>query len=248
MADKSAAPKVVSDATKSRNINDIEAETDPKDTKKERRNTKKRDKRKRSPSSSSSESSSSESTSSDTDSTSSSSEENTRRQKRMKKSKTKRRRKRRPPTRSPEREQPHLFQMKEDSSDWMLEQRLAEYLNSHIPKYIPDKDISSMVLEEIPVPPNVSATLKMDTLTDTLLKEKGYMGTKTLATDKSLSRISSKIRDIIAPLASIWQNIERTRTHRRRTRESQHRGSSQTISTNSFTSCSSNKFYQPFQT
>ncbi|XP_066925274.1 uncharacterized protein [Clytia hemisphaerica] len=207
MADKSAAPKVNSDATESSNIKGIVAETDPKVQEEGRRTYSKHKKRQRSPSSSSSESSSS-----DTNSTSSSSSEERRRRKRKKKSKNKRRRRSKSPTKSPEREQPLLFQMKEDGSDWMLEQRLAQYLNGHITKYISDKDISSMVLEEIPVPSNVSNTLKMDTLTDTLLKEKGYMGTKTLAVDKSISRISSKIRDILAPLASIWQNIEETRT------------------------------------
>eukprot|EP00111_Clytia_hemisphaerica_P010071 TCONS_00029423-protein len=96
--------------------------------------------------------------------------------------------------------------------DWKLDPRLVKYLEKHIRNYIPDKELEKDILEETPVPSNVSPELKMDSLFDCLLREKGSMGTKTLAVDKSISRISNKVRDILAPLAKIWQSVERARS------------------------------------
>lgn len=95
--------------------------------------------------------------------------------------------------------------MEGDANEWELDGRLVEYLIGHINRYIPDKDIAN-VLEDTPVSSNIPLTLKMDTYIDSLLKEKGYLGTNTLAIDKSISRISNNT------LAKIWQNIERARS------------------------------------
>ena len=46
---------------------------------------------------------------------------------------------------------------------------------------------------------------------DPLIKERGFIDTKTSTIDKSLSRISLKIRDVLAPLAKIWKNSDDVR-------------------------------------
>ena len=52
----------------------------------------------------------------------------------------------------------------------------------------------------------------MDTTMESFLKGKGTQGTKALAQDKSLARITNKIRDILGPLTKIWQRVERARS------------------------------------
>ena len=51
----------------------------------------------------------------------------------------------------------------------------------------------------------------MDQKMESFLKGKGVQGMKALSQDKSLNRISNKIRDICGPLTKIWQQVERAR-------------------------------------
>ena len=73
-------------------------------------------------------------------------------------------------------------------------------------------DIEKDVLEKHPVPGNLSETLKMDLTINTFLMGKGIPGKIAISKDKSLLRISDKIRDILGPLTTVWQQVERVRS------------------------------------
>jgi len=104
-----------------------------------------------------------------------------------------------------------LFQVKTKSEEnaWELDKGLAEYVNKNCTTYIPDKDIQEAFLEESPVPSNIMETPKLDLFMESYLREKASYQIKK---DKSLQRISTKMRDVIAPLSKIWQLVEDTRT------------------------------------
>uniref|UniRef100_A0A7M5WJW3 Uncharacterized protein n=2 Tax=Clytia hemisphaerica TaxID=252671 RepID=A0A7M5WJW3_9CNID len=155
-----------------------------------------------SPSSSSSGSSSEETSSS---SSSSSSEEERKRKSKKKKKKQTKRRKREKQGKRPKLQ---LFSMEENKNGWDLDEELAQYIEDNTVNYIPDKDILKDVMDKYPVPQNVSEVLKMDLTMDTFLKGKNTPGKITISKDKSLSRISNKVRDILGPLTAVWQQVE----------------------------------------
>jgi len=84
-------------------------------------------------------------------------------------------------------------------NEWYLDKHLADYIDNYTLQYVPDKDIKD-ILEKTPTPDNVKETLKLDKSMESFLREKGFSGGRALSQDKSLTRISSKVRDILGPL------------------------------------------------
>ena len=178
----------------------IQAITDKQDEEK----TNKRKKRTRESSSSSISSSSSSSS----ESSSSSSEEERKRKKKKKHKKRKRKSKDKGPKQGHTKKPRLDLYCIEDKNVWSLDEELAKYIEQNIVEYIPDKDIKKDVLGRFPIPSNTPDTLKMDLLMETFLKGKNTPGRFALARDKSLVRISNKIRDIYGPISSMWQQME----------------------------------------
>jgi len=68
------------------------------------------------------------------------------------------------------------------------------------------------VLEQEPVPKNLRKTLRLDSTMKNFLREKDTLGTKMVINkDKSLSRITGKIRVVTGPLTKIRQQVERAK-------------------------------------
>ena len=65
-------------------------------------------------------------------------------------------------------------------------------------------------MKKTAVPNNIQEITKLDQTIESFLKVKGVQGMKALSQDKSLNRISNKIRNICGPLTKIWQQVERT--------------------------------------
>ena len=77
--------------------------------------------------------------------------------------------------------------------------------------YYTDAQIQKAVLDKEPVPSKMDKTMKLDSIMESYLREKNTPGKIASKKDKSLARISSKIRDIMGPLAKIWQQVEDVR-------------------------------------
>ena len=107
-----------------------------------------------------------------------------------------------------------LFSITEKENEWNMDSRLAKYIKSNSRKYVPDKTLETTILDKNPVPANIEETLKLDQTFNTFLRKKGNYGSRAIQQDKSVARISSKVRDILGPLAKIWQNVERARAQK----------------------------------
>ena len=91
---------------------------------------------------------------------------------------------------------------KEEECKWNLPDEFASYLEEHIDKFIPDKDLKDKVLDEHPVPANCPRVRKLDEFLSQFLSSHDER------LDVSLSKIESRIRDILGPLSKLWVNLE----------------------------------------
>ena len=191
--------------TKSKEMNPAGKDDEENDTsyRRNRSISRKKNKRKRSSSTSSSSSSYYESSSSSY-SSSSSRERKRRRKKKKKKKKEK--------TKKENKEEESTFwSVSPTLNTWNLDENLARYVEQNIRKYIPDKDLQRDILDTNPVPSNVTNPFKLDPTMENFLRGKHTPGKQAITKDKSLTRISGKIRDTLGPLSKLWQEIETSR-------------------------------------
>ena len=87
-----------------------------------------------------------------------------------------------------------LFSITEKENEWNMDSRLAKYIKSNSRKYVPDKTLETTILDKNPVPANIEETLKLDQTFNTFLRKKGNYGSRAIQQDKSVARISSKVR------------------------------------------------------
>ena len=81
-----------------------------------------------------------------------------------------------------------------DSFKWALTESRAQYVNEHMCKYIPDRDLIENVLPENPVPTNVKGAQKLDPFLSPLLSNNEER------LDMSLEKLQQRTINVLGPL------------------------------------------------
>ena len=98
----------------------------------------------------------------------------------------------------------------EVKNKWKLPSDMAKYVNKHLSKYIPEKDIQDSILEESPVPSNVRQNIPLDDfLKEIMVDENKY---KESAFEANMSKVQGKIIKSLGPLSKVWQVLEKAKT------------------------------------
>ena len=87
-----------------------------------------------------------------------------------------------------------------DSFKWALPESRAQYVNEHMCKYIPDRDLIENVLLENPVPTNVKGAQKLDPFLSPLLNEERL--------DMSLEKLQQRTINVLGPLTKVWDCLD----------------------------------------
>ena len=106
----------------------------------------------------------------------------------------------------------NLFEAKtkKEENMWKLPTELAHYYNKHSRTFISEKDLDELVKEELPVPNNIRKVPRMDKFITSMRESNnnGIMPEK----DKDLERVHNRIRDVMGPLGTVWNEVERYRS------------------------------------
>ena len=100
-----------------------------------------------------------------------------------------------------------LFNPKASQEDysWELNKQLEQFFHKYCEEFIADKDMAESVLEDMPVPSNITSCKQIDV--NNLLKEKTN-GLKVLKADKDMLRFTKKVTDTMGPLGKACQMVE----------------------------------------
>ena len=85
--------------------------------------------------------------------------------------------------------------------EWKLPDELATYANKYLQKLVQDKNLKDSILNQNPVPINITQPRKLDEYHKELLEEN--RAKKELALDSTLEKIQPKTLNIMGPLSKL---------------------------------------------
>ena len=98
----------------------------------------------------------------------------------------------------------------EEKSKYKLPHSVADYINEHFEKYIPNKELKDAILVDNPVPENLDPVKKLDDFARSILKDSRHskIANEIVNMDNVLEKVQKKIRDIMGPLSRMMDMIE----------------------------------------
>jgi len=97
----------------------------------------------------------------------------------------------------------------EAENKWELPEEMATYATKMCNIFLPEKQLQENILDENPIPANISATKEIDSYMKAILHEKGLK--QCLSLDKAFSSIQEKIGQVFGPMSTIRDFIEKER-------------------------------------
>ena len=94
----------------------------------------------------------------------------------------------------------------EEQHEWDLPDELASYANKYLQKFVEDKNLKDSILNENPVPTNITKPRKLDEYYKELLEEN--RAKRELTLDVTLEKIQSKTLNIMGPVSKLWFRFE----------------------------------------
>ena len=96
---------------------------------------------------------------------------------------------------------------KEEEHKWDLPSDMALYANKYFHEYVPEKDIQEKILDQDPVPSNITEHKKLDDFVKSAVKS-----TSSIMNDQSLEKIQVKVGSVMGPLSKLWRVLEGVKT------------------------------------
>ena len=96
---------------------------------------------------------------------------------------------------------------KEEEHKWDLPSDMALYANKYFHEYVPEKDIQEKILDQDPVPSNITEHKKLDDFVKSAVKS-----TSSIMNDQSLEKIQLKVGSVMGPLSKLWRVLEGVKT------------------------------------
>ena len=94
----------------------------------------------------------------------------------------------------------------EEQREWELPDELASYPKKYLQKFFQGKNLKDSILNENPVPTNITKPRRLDEYYKELLEEN--RAKRDLTLDDTLEKIQSKTLNIMGPLSKLWFRFE----------------------------------------